>query len=170
MCIFWRLKRIFSFIVYFIVMKLSQCLFTCKTPTTIVKWNDSGIILSGSAIVYHVLSAARLLINFTLHDLAHKLTNMNSSGYNLHSPSLHTTLLIAPMYSQFCHIALKEPQYLWRERISAKWNWICVGLTWGNCTADYIAYVTTGAGRNVLDCVRFYSEQISRFWLIIIVI
>ena len=30
--------------------------------------------------------------------------------------------------------------------------------------------VTTGAGRNVLDCVRFYSEQISRFWLIIVVI
>ena len=30
--------------------------------------------------------------------------------------------------------------------------------------------VTTGAGRNVLDCVRFYSEQVSRFWLIIVVI
>ena len=31
-------------------------------------------------------------------------------------------------------------------------------------------FVMTGAGRNVLDCVRFYSEQVSRFWLIIVVI
>ena len=30
--------------------------------------------------------------------------------------------------------------------------------------------VTTGAGRNVLDCVRFYSEQVSLFWLVIVVI
>ena len=30
--------------------------------------------------------------------------------------------------------------------------------------------VTTGAGRNILYGVRFYSEQVSRFWLLIDVI
>ena len=35
---------------------------------------------------------------------------------------------------------------------------------------EFVGSVTTGAGRNVLDCVRFYSEQVSWFWLIIVVI